>query len=267
MSFRVNKTVSWQAGEGTPIKYTFAIDAILRVEDILPNEVILNLNGTITITNHPTNSRNTWAASDFAVLIGGNTNVTTHPFVYGTSYYEHVIPFLPDPQNSDIDSILVEFRGDTWASDPNNNNNRSSLWMQIQGLVLDQYSQEGTSTFSINISYSVPVPSSGDTIILAWASSGANSSTDYSWQDPETWATWVDLDYRPGATLDTNTSIWKSHNRTNGACHVLPNSTGTNWHECRTAGGDVGAQGNPPLILHAANANSWYNQKRIGREA
>lgn len=72
-------------------------------------------------------------------------------------------------------------------------------------------------------------------------------------------------DYRPGATLDTNTSIWKSHNRTNGACHILPNTSGTNWHECRTVDGDSGGQGNPPLILKAANANSWYNQKLLGK--
>lgn len=70
-------------------------------------------------------------------------------------------------------------------------------------------------------------------------------------------------DYRPGASLDTNTSVWKSHNRTNGACHVLKNST---WQECRTVDGDSGGQGNPPLILHAANANSWYNQKKLGKE-
>lgn len=72
-------------------------------------------------------------------------------------------------------------------------------------------------------------------------------------------------DYRPGATLDTNTSVWKSHNRTNGACHILPNTSGTGWHECRTLDGDSGGQGNPPLILHAANANSWYNQKLLGK--
>lgn len=93
----------------------------------------------------------------------------------------------------------------------------------------------------------------GDTITLAESSP---SLTLY--------AVWM-KDYRPGATLDTGTSIWKSHDRTNGACHILPNTTGTNWHECRTIGGEVGAQGNPPLILHAANANSWYNQKRIGK--
>lgn len=70
-------------------------------------------------------------------------------------------------------------------------------------------------------------------------------------------------DYRPGTSLDTNTSVWKSHNRTNGACHVLNGST---WQECRTVDGDSGGQGNPPLLLHAANANSWYNQKRLGKE-
>ena len=70
-------------------------------------------------------------------------------------------------------------------------------------------------------------------------------------------------DYRPGTSLDTNTSVWKSHNRTNGACHVLNNST---WQECRTLDGDEGGQGNPPLMLRAANANSWYNQRLLGKQ-
>lgn len=70
-------------------------------------------------------------------------------------------------------------------------------------------------------------------------------------------------DYRPGTSLDTNTSIWKSHNRTNGACHVLNGST---WQECRTLDGDSGGQGNPPLMLRQANANSWYNQRLLGKQ-
>lgn len=73
-------------------------------------------------------------------------------------------------------------------------------------------------------------------------------------------------DYRPGATLDTNTSVWKSHNRTDGACHILSNTETITWQECRTIEGDSGGQGNPPLILHAANANSWYNQKLLGKQ-
>lgn len=73
-------------------------------------------------------------------------------------------------------------------------------------------------------------------------------------------------DYRPGATLNTSTNIWRSHNRVNGACHVLSNVQNQTWQECRTVGGDDGAQGNPPLILRANNANSWYNQKLLGKE-
>lgn len=70
-------------------------------------------------------------------------------------------------------------------------------------------------------------------------------------------------DYRPGTSLDTNTSIWKSHNRTNGACHVLNGST---WQECRTLDGDSGGQGDPPLMLRQANASSWYNQRLLGKQ-
>lgn len=72
-------------------------------------------------------------------------------------------------------------------------------------------------------------------------------------------------DYRPGATLNTNTNTWVSHNRSDGACHVLPNTTGTNWHECRTIGGEDGAQGNPPLLLHSARPDAWFNQKLLGK--
>lgn len=70
-------------------------------------------------------------------------------------------------------------------------------------------------------------------------------------------------DYRPGTTLDTNTSIWKSHNRTDGACHVRTNS---GWQECRTQGGAEGEKGNPPLILTAADVDSWRNQRLIGKQ-
>lgn len=265
MGIHVNRSVSWRAGEGTPIKYTFSIDANLELEDFIGMSAVINLNGTVTITNNPTNSRNSWAASDFAVLTPGNINVDTHPFVYGVSYYEHYIPFLPDPQNSDQDGIIIQFRGDTWISDPNNNNNRVSLYVVYDGLVADQIDQSTTISYPVNFSYEVPVIPGTDFPVLAWITSGAASSTDYGWDDKQVWASWFDFDYRPGATLDTNTSVWKSHNRINGACHVLSDASNLTWQECRTLGGDASGQGNPPLILHAANANSWYNQKKLGK--
>lgn len=70
-------------------------------------------------------------------------------------------------------------------------------------------------------------------------------------------------DYRPGASLDTNTGVWKSHNRTNGACHILDGNT---WKECRTVGGDENAMGNPPSILKSASDGPWYNKRLIGKE-
>lgn len=73
-------------------------------------------------------------------------------------------------------------------------------------------------------------------------------------------------DYRPGATLNTNSNIWWSHNSLNGACHVLSNVDNMTWQECRTLGGDEDEKGNPPLILTAANANSWRNQKLLGKQ-
>lgn len=97
-----------------------------------------------------------------------------------------------------------------------------------------------------------------------------NQTVGYPWYD-EVWVgvtfrNILPADYRPGATLDTNTSIWKSHNRENGACHILSDANNATWLECRTIDGDIGGQGDPPLILHAADANSWYNQKLLGKE-
>lgn len=81
-------------------------------------------------------------------------------------------------------------------------------------------------------------------------------------------------DYRPGATLKTsnkywptNDGVWWSHNRANGACHVLTADGGSRWQECRTLGGDEGDRGNPPLILLADDVdNRWRNQKLLGKE-
>lgn len=94
--------------------------------------------------------------------------------------------------------------------------------------------------------------SAGDSITLT---SGNPTRTLY--------AVWM-KDYRPGTSLDTNTSVWKSHNRTNGACHVRTNS---GWQECRTIGGDEGEKGNAPSMIRSAGSSTWYNQRRLGKEA
>lgn len=62
-------------------------------------------------------------------------------------------------------------------------------------------------------------------------------------------------DYRPGETWDG--SIWQSHNRTNGACHMY---NGSSYIEMRTLNGAVGTD-NPPFIRHS---DAWKNQRKIG---
>lgn len=267
MAFRVNRTVAWAAGPGTPEKYVFNLDIEISVESISNNVATIRMVGGYGVQNNPTNSRNSFAASDFAVLSKGDVDPWNYPFTAGTSYYQTPLPFATNAPQSVRDGIMIEFRGDTWRNDPNNSNNRSTLYDKSSGVVLNAYDGSAYQSFNINATFTVDISGGGDVPLLTWVTSGANSATDYSWLQHEVWASWFDLDYRPGATLDTNTGIWKSHNRINGACHILPNTLGTNWHECRTIGGDASAQGNPPLILRAANANSWYNQKRLGSES
>ena len=256
MAFHVGKYVQWQAGARTPVKYSFALDADVSVVSFINQVATISVVGTVTVSNYPYNSRNSWAASDFAVLVPGNVDTQAHPFVLGTYYYQRAIPFLPDPQNGDAAKMLAQFRGDTWISDPVNNSNQSSLWTKNGGLVLDATDAEGSFTYPLNVTFEIPINASGDTVILAWDSSGAGSSTDYGWMDRQVWASWFDLDYRPGAISD---SVWKSHNRSGGTCHVYD---GTKYLEMRTVGAPT-AKGNPPSAYHDS---AWYNMNRVGKE-
>lgn len=266
MSFRVNRTVEWSAGAGTPVKYRFDLDVRISVASVSGTTATIKIVGTYGVQNNPTNSRNSFAASDFAALSKGDVDPWNYPFTAGTSYYQAALPFATNAPTSVRDGIIIEFRGDTWISDPNNSNNRSTLYSKPDGVVLNTYDGSTYQSFNINTTFTVDITGGGDVPILAWVTSGANSSTDYSWLQHEVWASWFDLDYRPGATLDTDTDIWKSHNRANGACHVLSNVDDMTWQECRTVGGEASSQGNPPLILHASDANSWYNQKLLGKQ-
>lgn len=267
MAFRVNKTVSWAAGLGTPEKYVFNLDVEVSVASIQNGIATIRMVGTYGAQNNPTNSRNSFAASDFAALSKGDVDPWNYPFMAGTSYYQTALPFATNAPQSIRDGILIEFRGDTWRSAPNNANNKVTLYSKPNGVVLNTYDGSAYQSFSIDTTFTVDISAGGDVPILTWVTSGADNATTYSWLQHEVWASWFDFDYRPGATLDTNTGVWKSHNRLNGACHILPNTSGANWKECRTVGGEASAQGNPPLILKAANANSWYNQKRLGSES
>lgn len=255
MSVPVYQTVEWQAGAGTPVKYSFTISAYADVVASTSTTIDVRLWGTLLITNHPNNSRNTWAASDFAVLTLGGYDPADYQFTAGTSYYEAALPTLPNAPQSYYDAMLAEFRGDTYVSD---GPNRSSLWIKNQGVVLNQYSADGTSTFPIDLTFTVTLTGVIDQPILIWNTSGANNSTSYGWLQHRVWLSLVDLDYRPGATLDSN-NVWQSHNRGTGKAHIL-NSSNV-WQEMRTVNG-LTSSDNPPSI----RTDKWYNQRKLGKE-
>lgn len=262
MAFRVNKTVAWAAGIGTPEKYSFNLDVEVSVVGISSGIATVRMVGTYGVQNNPTNSRNSFAASDFAALSKGDVDPWNYPFTAGTSYYQAALPFATNAPQSVRDGIIIEFRGDTWRSNPVNTNNKSTLYCRPSGVVLNTYDGSVYQSFSVDTTFTVDISSGGDIPILTWVTSGADNATTYSWLQHEVWASWFDLDYRPGASLDSNSGVWKSHNRADGACHIL---NGASWKECRTINGDAGGQGNPPLMLRAPNSNSWYNQRRIGK--
>lgn len=273
MAFRVNKSVAWRAGVGTPEKYVFNLDVLIDVVSVAGNTATISIIGTYGVQNNPTNSRNSFAASDFAALSKGDVDPWNYPFTQGQSYYQAALPFATNAPSSVLDGILIEFRGDTWISDPSNNNNRSTLYCKPSGVVLNTYDGSAYQSFSINTTFTLDVSGGGDVPILTWVTSGTDSSTAYSWLQHEVWASWFDLDYRPGTTLKSanpyqfnpSDGVWWSHNRNNGAAHILATNGGSTWTEMRTIGGDSGEMGNPPSILHADNG-SWYNQKRLGKE-
>lgn len=255
MAFQVYKYVEWTAGEGTPPKYSFTFDAEINVVSFINQIATISIVGTATVVDHPNDSRNSFAASDFAVLVPGNVDTLLHPFVHGVSYYEQPLPFLPDPQNGDADKMLLEFRGDTWRSDPVNSLNRVSLWMKDYGVVLDRFDQESSNQFIVNTTFALPINATGNTPILIWDSSGTNTTTDYDWLDRQVWASWFDLDYRPGAIQSG--AQWLSHNRSGGECHIL---SGGSWEEMRTLGAPT-AMGNPPAVRRS---DTWKNMQKIG---
>lgn len=250
---RVNRTVTWRAGEGTPIKYTFTIDANLDIVSIQNNIATLRLNGSVILENHPTNSRNSFAASDFAVLLPGDKDMGGANFNPGTQYYQAALPCLPNTSPDYQASVLCQFRGDTWISDPTNNRNKVSLYYN-GGMAVNQVDTETTIPVAIDITYTCPVSQGGNPALI-WYSSGADNATTYNWLSKQVWVTWAELDYRPGASWDGTT--WQSHNRSNGACDIY---NGSSYVEMRTANGPD-ATDNPPHIRHA---DGYHNMRKIG---
>lgn len=256
MATHVSQSVSWQAGVGTPIKYTFNIELdfdVLRVS--AAGIATIKVTGTVGVQNNPTNSRNSFRASDFAVLGMGAMNLkSSHQFTPGVVYYQAGLPCIPDNDASTLAKVLIQFRGDTWRSDPTNSNNRSSLYYKPRGLLLSSYDGSAYQQFNVNTTFEVDVSAQGDVPILTWTTSGANGATQTEWLDEQVWLSWFQLDYRPGQRKISGE--WRSHNRLDGVADRIGYGT------MRTSGGGT-STGDPPSLKQSG---TWYNQKRIGAE-
>lgn len=255
MAVQIDKYVQWQAGPGTPVKYSFEFHGETDIMSISGNTATIYLRGTATVSNHPYNSQNSWAASDISALCPGDKDIWNYQFSPGVSYYETSLPCAPNAPAGYQDSILIEFRGDTYRND---GPNRSNLYVKGSGMVLNQLSTEESRSFQIDQTFTITLTGDPNQQILTWVSSGANNSTDYSWYMHEAWATLIDFDYRPGKIWDG--SAWQSHNRPSGAANVYNGST---WNTMRTVDGGAGT-GNPPSIRYSSD---WKNMRKIGNNA
>ena len=249
MSFHIDKTVEWKAGVGTPTKYSFRVQADVDVVSVSGATATIRMVGSIGVQNYPNNSRNSFAASDFAVLTLGGKDPADYQFTEGTAYYMNGLPTLPNAPQSYVDAVIAEFRGDTYIQD---GPNRVSLYEKNSGVVVNTYNGDVYQSHNFDDTFTIDVSGGGNIPIVIWNTSGCSSSTSYRWLEHQVWVSWIDLDYRPGMTLDSN---WQSHNRGSGASNIYNNG----WNTMRTVGGPD-ATGNPPYIYN----NGWHNQRRIG---
>lgn len=262
MAYHLVKNPTWASGAGTPPKYTFHLDVYVDVVSVAGTTATISIQGTFGVTNYSSNTSNAQKASDFAIVTPGDADAWNYQFTPYQEYYEAALPVIPNAPASVSNKVLIEFRGDTWRSDPVAPGNRSSLWLNGSGTVLDQLYTGGTTgdtrTFSIDKTFTIDVSGGGNTPILAYVSSGWGPGPLYEWMDHEVLVSWIDLDYRPGAVTNPGGS-WLSHNRANGAANIRTAST---WRTMRTVNGGVGSD-NPPFMRHQSG---WRNMRRVGSE-
>lgn len=255
MAYHLEAHPSWNSGAGSQTKYQFNLDVNLDVVSVVGNTATISIVGTYGVDNYATNTSNAQKASDFAAVTLGSADLWNYQFTPYSEYYEASLPCAPNAPQSVRDGVIIEFRGDTWRSDPYKPGNRSSLYSKPSGVVLDQFYENGSRSFNINTTVQIDV-SQGDVPVIAYVSSGWGPGPIYEWLSHEVWVSWFDLDYRPGAVRINGS--WKSTNRSGGKCHLRVNGS---WTEMRTV--DGGLTGNPPS---RRTSGSWRNQYKIGSE-
>lgn len=270
MATHITKTVAWN----DPYKYQITLDAEFEVISVVSQIATIRIVGEYVIDQSEHDSEMVaYPASDYGFLFEGEVVPAAPATVIPGEHYMETLPTLFGGSAEQYASkMLLEFRGDTYRSDGGNFTN---LWLKGDGLVIDHKFGNTSTTVPLDITITVDVSAGGNSPVLSWATTYVTfSPTVYHWGTSAVWVSFIDLDYRPGTTFKSadpyvpgnQNGLWMTHNRTNGAAHVLADVQNITWQEMRTIRGDSGGQGNPPLILHQADANSWYNQKLLGKE-
>lgn len=257
MATHISRTVAWN--DLDYYKYKITLDADFEVVSVVGNIATVNITGNYIVAQSEHDQEMvTVPASDFGFLFEGEVIPAAPTAVIPGDHYMEAIPTLFGGSAEQYrDKMLLEFRGDTYRADGGNFTN---LWTDSDGLIINHKFGNTSTTVPLNITLQVDVSDGGRSPILSWATTYVTfDPTTYHWGDSVAWVSFVDLDYRPGAIMDTS---WQSHNRSGGTCHIVTNATGPVYTEMRTVGAPT-AMGNPPSAYHD---NKWYNQLRIGVE-
>lgn len=251
MAFHISEYKEWRAGDTNPPKYSVAFELDCSMKEQTQTEATFHLEGTVTVTNYPDNSRNSWPASDFAMLTLGGFDPADYQFTPGTSYYQSPLPAIPNAPQSYLNAMQIEFRGDTYrGAGPN----AVTLWVNGWGTPINTSTAGGARMVHIDQDFTLQLTGAPSQIVLIYTHSGANSSTDYHWLTHEVWAHLFNFDYRPFSVWNGNN--WMSCNRSTGMDSLWTGS----WTEMRTENGGQ-ASDNPPLIY---NGSRWVNQRKTG---
>lgn len=263
MAVKVQKSVLWRAGEGTPVKYEFIVDAETDITKRTRDSITLYLRGKITIHNHDTHVFNSWAASDFAVLTTGDKDPGDHQFSPGTSYHLKGLPFLPNAPRDYLDAMVAEFRGDIFTG---GKPNQSTLWTKDKGVVVDAVNTDATRVIDIDTTYTVHLNGQTDQPVLIWQDSGANNATDYHWLQRKVWVSLVDFDYRPGMEYDCKSGTWQSVNKHTGEAKEFTGRVCSTLSDIRAIapGAPATRTDNKGAYYWDCNSERWSNQYKVG---
>lgn len=202
MAKHITKTVAWN--DMDVYKYKITLDAYFDLVSLSGTTATINISGNYIINQSEHDQQMVSVpASDYGFLFEGNVIPAAPTTVIGGDHYMENLPTLfGGSAEQYYSAMLLEFRGDTYASDGGNFTN---LWTKSDGLVINRKFGNTTTTIPININVTVDVSSGGVAPVLSWSTTYVTfNPTTYHWGDSVAWVTWVDLNWDATLTYNAN---------------------------------------------------------------